>query len=338
MTQRILLTGGAGYIGSHTHVALRAAGYEVVILDNYANASRDVPARLERITGDPVEGIEGDVRDAALLAEVFAQGRFDAVVHFAALKAVGESVEKPLAYMDNNIGGLVTLMTAMADAGVFRLVFSSSAAVYGLPEALPIPETAPLSHANPYGYTKRVGEEIIAQAAAADPRWHVGVLRYFNPVGAHPSGLIGEDPSGIPNNLMPYVAKVAGGDLARISVFGGDYPTPDGTGVRDYIHVSDLAEGHVLSLAALLRDGGGHIVNLGTGRGYSVLEMIAAYSKACGRDLPYEIVARRPGDPPASYADPSKARDLLGFTTRYDLEVMCATSWAWITNRRAPSA
>ncbi len=332
MTRRILLAGGAGYIGSHTYLALVEAGYDVVILDNFANASRRVPGALEQITGRPVTLVEGDVLDRAMLDRLFADHAFDAVIHFAALKAVGESVEKPLDYFRCNIGGLVTLMQAMAAAGVFTLVFSSSAAVYGVPEVLPIPETAPRSHANPYGYTKLVGEEVIEQTAASDPRWSVGVLRYFNPVGAHPSGLIGEDPTDRPNNLMPYVAKVAAGELPEIAVFGDDYPTPDGTGVRDFIHVSDLAQGHVLSLGALFRDGKGHVVNLGTGRGYSVLELITAYSRVCGRALPFRIAPRRPGDPAASYADPSKARALLGFEATRNLEEMCASSWNWIQN------
>ncbi|OAN72613.1 UDP-glucose 4-epimerase GalE [Rhodobacteraceae bacterium EhC02] len=332
MTRRILLAGGAGYIGSHTFVALVEAGYDVVILDNFANASRRVPGALEQITGLPVTLVEGDVLDRPMLDRLFAAHVFDAVIHFAALKAVGESVEKPLDYFHCNIGGLVTLMQAMAAAGVFTLVFSSSAAVYGVPEVLPIPETAPRSHANPYGYTKLVGEQMIEQTIASDPRWSVGVLRYFNPVGAHPSGLIGEDPTDRPNNLMPYVAKVAAGELPDIAVFGDDYPTPDGSGVRDFIHVSDLAQGHVLSLDALFRDGTGHVVNLGTGRGYSVLELITAYSRVCGRALPFRIAPRRPGDPAASYADPSKARALLGFEATRDLEDMCASSWNWIQN------
>ncbi|MDP5365626.1 MAG: UDP-glucose 4-epimerase GalE [Paracoccaceae bacterium] len=332
MTKRILLAGGAGYIGSHTYVALIEAGYDVVILDNFANASRRVPGALEQVTGLPVTLVEGDVLDRNMLDRLFAEHAFDAVIHFAALKAVGESVEKPLDYFHCNIGGLVTLMQAMAAAGVFTLVFSSSAAVYGVPEVLPIPETAPRSHANPYGYTKLVGEEVIEQATASDARWSVGVLRYFNPVGAHPSGLIGEDPTDRPNNLMPYVAKVAAGELPEIAVFGDDYPTPDGSGVRDFIHVCDLAQGHVLSLEALFRDGTGHVVNLGTGRGYSVLELITAYSTVCGRALPFRIAPRRPGDPAASYADPSKARALLGFEATRDLEDMCASSWNWIRN------
>ncbi len=330
MTKRILLTGGAGYIGSHTYVALVEAGYEVVILDSFANASRHVPGRLEKITGQPVTTIEQDVSDRRRLDRLFAQYNFDAVIHFAALKAVGESVKKPLEYMQNNIGGLVTLMQAMAQARVYRLVFSSSAAVYGAPEVLPIPESAPRSHANPYGYTKLVGEEIIEQAHASDHRWSVGVLRYFNPVGAHPSGLIGENPKDIPNNLMPYIAKVASGELSELSIFGDDYPTPDGTGVRDYIHVCDLAEGHVLSLAALFRDDIGHTVNLGTGHGYSVLDILKAYSKACKHALPYRITPRRPGDPAASYADPEKARAVLGFEAKRDIDDMCRSSWHWI--------
>ena len=330
MRKRILLTGGAGYIGSHTYIALVDAGYEVVILDNFANASRRVSSALEQITGQSVSLVEGDVLDRAMLDRLFGMYAFDAVIHFAALKAVAESVEKPLDYFHCNIGGLVTLMQAMAAAGVFRLVFSSSAAVYGAPKDLPIPETAPRSHANPYGYTKLVGEELIDQATASDPRWSVGVLRYFNPVGAHPSGLIGEDPKDRPNNLMPYVAKVASDELPEIAVFGNDYPTHDGSGVRDFIHVCDLAEGHVLSLKALFREGTGHVVNLGTGRGYSVLDLIAAYSKACGRTLPYRIAPRRAGDPAASVADPSKARALLGFKATRGLEEMCASSWHWI--------
>ncbi len=330
MAKRILLTGGAGYIGSHTYVALIEAGYEVVILDNFQNASHRVPGALEEITGQPVTLIELDVQDQTQLSAVFAQNDFDAVIHFAALKSVSESVEKPLDYMQSNVGGLLSLLQAMKAAGVFRLVFSSSASVYGASKTLPIPETAPRSHTNPYGYSKLVGEEIIEQLCQSDPRWSIGVLRYFNPVGAHPSGLIGEDPKDTPNNLMPYIAKVAAGELSELSVFGNDYPTPDGTGVRDYIHVSDLAEGHVLSLKALFRDDEGHLVNLGTGRGYSVLDMLSAYSKSCGHSIPYQIAPRRPGDPAASYADPQKARAVLGFEAKRDLEDMCSSSWHWI--------
>lgn len=332
MSQRVLLTGGAGYIGSHTYVALIDAGYEVLILDNFGNASRQVPSRLKAVTGADVQVIEADVLDRAALDRIFAEHAIDAVIHFAAYKSVGESVRNPLAYMQNNVGGLVTLMQAMDAADIRRLVFSSSATVYGEAEQLPTPETAPLGYGNPYGHSKLICEQIIEETVAADPRWAVGVLRYFNPVGAHPSGLIGEDPSGVPDNLMPYVAKVAAGDLPMLSVFGDDYPTPDGTGVRDYIHVSDLAQGHVLSLKALERDGKGHIVNLGTGRGYSVLELIAAYARASNQHIPYKIAPRRPGDAASSYADPSLARTVLGFEAKYDLHDMCRTSWMWMQN------
>jgi len=330
--QRVLLTGGAGYIGSHTYAALVEAGYDVLIVDNFCNASREVPTRLSAVTGNDVQVIQADVLDRAALDRVFADNAIDAVVHFAAYKSVGESVRNPLAYMQNNVGGLVTLMQAMESAGVRRLVFSSSATVYGEAAELPTPETAALGYGNPYGHSKLICEQIIEQTAAADPRWAVGVLRYFNPVGAHPSGLIGEDPAGVPDNLMPYVAKVAAGELPVLSVFGGDYPTPDGTGVRDYIHVSDLAQGHVLSLQALERDGTGHVVNLGTGRGYSVLEVIAAYARASNQHIPYKIAPRRPGDAASSYADPSLAKTLLGFEAKYDLHDMCRTSWMWMQN------
>lgn len=332
MKQRVLLTGGAGYIGSHTYAALVEAGYDVLIVDNFCNASREVPTRLSAVTGNDVQVIQADVLDRAALDRVFADNAIDAVVHFAAYKSVGESVRNPLAYMQNNVGGLVTLMQAMESAGVRRLVFSSSATVYGEAAELPTPETAALGYGNPYGHSKLICEQIIEQTAAADPRWAVGVLRYFNPVGAHPSGLIGEDPAGVPDNLMPYVAKVAAGELPVLSVFGGDYPTPDGTGVRDYIHVSDLAQGHVLSLQALERDGTGHVVNLGTGRGYSVLEVIAAYARASNQHIPYKIAPRRPGDAASSYADPSLAKTLLGFEAKYDLHDMCRTSWMWMQN------
>ena len=332
MTQRVLLTGGAGYIGSHTHVALVDAGFDVLVLDNFSNSARDVPSRLETVTGQAVHVIEGDVLDRSLLDRVFADHAIDAVIHFAASKSVGESMRKPLAYMQNNIVGLVTLMQAMDAADVRRLVFSSSATVYGSAADLPIRETAPLSYGNPYGHSKLVCEQIIEQTVASDPRWAVGVLRYFNPVGAHPSGLIGEDPAGLPDNLMPYVAKVAAGQLPVLSVFGDDYPTPDGTGVRDYIHVFDLAQGHVQSLTALERDGTGHVVNLGTGRGYSVLDLIATYARASNRDIPYKIAPRRDGDAASSYADPSLAKTVLGFEAQYDLFDMCRTSWVWMQN------
>lgn len=329
----ILLTGGAGYIGSHTYVALATAGYRPVVLDDFSNAAEDTPERLARISGAEPAVWRGSVLDAGLLAEIFAHHEIAAVVHFAARKAVGESVRMPLEYVETNIGGLVTLLKAMRAAGVFRLVFSSSATVYGAPERLPIDEDAPTRFTNPYSYTKLAGEQILTQLAASDPRWAFGILRYFNPAGAHASGLIGEDPKDIPNNLMPYIAKVAVGELPELRVFGNDYDTPDGTGVRDYIHVEDLAEGHVLSLAALLRSGEGHLVNLGTGRGYSVLEMLESYSEACGRPLPHAIAPRRPGDIAACYADPRRAEALLGFRASRGLAEMCASSWAWISRR-----
>lgn len=330
MAPKILLTGGAGYIGSHTFCALHAAGFDVVIVDDFSNAQRSVLDRLARITGRTrVTCYEGSVLDRALLDRIFTEHSIDAVVHFAALKAVGESTQIPIDYFQTNIGGLLTLLQAMKTAGVWNLVFSSSATVYGEPDIVPTPETAPFQHQNPYGYTKIAGEQILDQAAKADP-WVFGILRYFNPVGAHPSGLIGEDPSDIPNNLMPYIAKVATGELPHLRVFGDDYPTRDGTGERDYIHVMDLARGHVLSLQKLLEAGQGHLVNLGTGRAISVLEMLAAYSAACGRDLPYEITPRRPGDVPIYQADVTRARDVLGFEAEFDLDDMCASSWHWI--------
>jgi len=332
MTETILLTGGAGYIGSHTYVALVAAGYEVLILDDFSNARPDVPDRLGRITGTPPSVIRGSVLDRALLDRVFSEAEIDAVVHFAALKAVGDSMARPLDYFETNIGGLTTLLQAMGVAGCRRLAFSSSATVYGIPDEVPTPETAPRRAMNPYGWTKIAGEEMLEQLAASDPAWAFGILRYFNPAGAHDSGLIGEDPTDVPNNLMPYIVKVATGELPKLRVFGNDYPTPDGTGVRDYIHVEDLAQGHVLSLDRLLETGQGHLVNLGTGRGYSVLEMIRAYATVCERDLTHEIVARRPGDVPIYCAQVERAAATLGFRTRRDLADMCRSSWNWASH------
>jgi UDP-glucose 4-epimerase len=330
---KILLTGGAGYIGSHTYLALFAAGYEVVIVDDFSNAQRDVIDRLEIITGAPVICYEGDILDTRLLDRVFADHAFAGVVHFAAKKAVGESMRIPLDYFHINCGGFLNLLKAMERAGVFRIVFSSSATVYGAPETLPAPETAPRGYTNPYGFTKLFGEQVLEQLAEADPRWTGGILRYFNPAGAHPSGLIGEDPNDIPGNLMPYIAKVATGELERLAVFGNDYDTPDGTGVRDYIHVTDLARGHVLSLGALMR-GESHVVNLGTGKGYSVMEVLRAYEQACGHALPFVIAPRRPGDVAEVYADPARAHDLLGFLAENDLDDMCESSWHWISRRK----
>ena len=334
MADKILLTGGAGYIGSHTYTELATAGYDVVIIDNFSNSRPDVLDRLEVITAAPVVCYEGDVRDRALLDRIFAEHRITAVIHFAALKAVGESTEKPLEYIQTNVGGLLTLLEAMQAAGVWRLVFSSSATVYGEPEILPIPETAPRSYTNPYGFTKLVCEQTLEQVGASDPRWAFGTLRYFNPVGAHDTGLIGEDPNGIPNNLMPYIAKVATGELEQLRIWGNDYDTPDGTGVRDYIHVVDLAQGHVQSVAALIATGESHTVNLGTGTGYSVMDVLKAYERACGHELAHVFAPRRAGDVAASYADPTKAHEILGFETHRDLDNMCGTSWNWVSRRK----
>ena len=331
MADKILLTGGAGYIGSHTYCELVAAGYDVVILDNFSNSRPDVLDRLEVITGAPVVCYTGDVLDHAMLDRIFAEHEIAAVIHFAALKAVGESGEKPLEYIQTNVGGLINMLDAMKAAGVWRLVFSSSATVYGDPEILPIPEDAPRGYTNTYGFTKLVCEQTLEQVGASDARWAFGTLRYFNPVGAHDTGLIGEDPNDIPNNLMPYIAKVATGDLDKLRVFGDDYDTPDGTGVRDYIHVVDLARGHVQSVRLLIEQGESHTVNLGTGTGYSVLDMLHAYERACGHPLAYQISPRRPGDVAASYADPTKAGEVLGFTATRDLDNMCETSWNWVS-------
>lgn len=334
MAQKVLLTGGAGFIGSHTFVELTKVGYQVVILDNFSNAHRGVLDRLEVISGEKVVHVDGDVLDQDLLTRVFAEHKFDAVIHFAALKAVGESTEKPLDYLTTNISGLYTLLNVMKAAGVFRLVFSSSATVYGQPDQLPVPETAPRSFNNPYGYTKLVCEQSLEQVAAADDRWAFGILRYFNPAGAHETGLIGEDPNDIPNNLMPYIAKVATGELEKLSVFGNDYDTPDGTGVRDYIHVMDLARGHVQSVDALLKTGESHTVNLGTGTGYSVMDMLHAYEKAAGKELPHQMAPRRAGDVASVYGDPTKARDVLGFSATRGLDEMCESSWNWVSRRK----
>ena len=329
MGARVLLTGGAGYIGSHTYLALRNAGHHPVILDDFSNASDRVIPRLGALSGAEVPLYRGSVLDAGLLDRIMEEERIEAVVHFAARKAVGESTRMPLAYFETNVGGLIQVLRAIDRAQVHTLVFSSSATVYGVPDQVPTPETAPRRAMNPYGATKIMGEEILEQTAPAGP-WAFGILRYFNPVGAHPSGLIGEDPRDIPNNLMPFIAKVATGDYPSLKVFGDDYPTRDGTGERDYIHVMDLARAHVMSLETLLTDRTGHLVNIGTGRAYSVLEMHAAYARASGREIPYEIVARRPGDVPIYQADVSRARDILRFEAVFGLETMCQSSWHWI--------
>jgi UDP-glucose 4-epimerase len=325
----ILVTGGLGYIGSHTCVALLDAGHEPVALDNLSNTQAGVRDRVERITGKRLPFIEADIRDRAALTAVFANERFDAVIHFAGLKAVGESVAQPLRYYDNNVTGSVTLFECMAQAGVKSLVFSSSATVYGDPATVPIEEDFPLSATNPYGRSKLHIEEILGDLHVADPSWRIALLRYFNPVGAHESGLIGEAPNGIPNNLMPYIAQVATGQRDSLSVFGGDYPTPDGTGVRDYIHVTDLADGHVKVLDKLAATPALLTYNLGTGRGSSVLDMVRAFEQASGKPIPFRIVDRRPGDIAACYAAPARAERELGWKATRGVDAMCADTWRW---------
>jgi UDP-glucose 4-epimerase len=325
----VLLTGATGYIGSHTWVALQAAGYDVVGVDDFSNSSPRVLERLARLLGRAPVFERADVRDEAAMRALVERHRVGAAVHFAASKAVGESVREPLAYYDNNLGGLLSLCGALRANDAMRFVFSSSATVYGDPRTLPIPEDAPLAATNPYGQTKLMSEQILADLGAAEPGWRSACLRYFNPVGAHGSGLIGEDPRGIPNNLMPYVAQVAVGQREHLQVFGNDYPTPDGTGVRDYIHVVDLAEGHVAALGRLLDAPGSFTVNLGSGRGHSVLEVVKAYERASGRPVALQFAPRRPGDVAASVADPQRARQLLDWGTRLDLDAMCADSWRW---------
>ena len=329
---RILVTGGAGYIGSHTCVELLEAGYEPVVFDNLSNSKPAAVERVAQITGKTLAFVEGDIRDSAALDNVLRECSIDAVIHFAGLKAVGESVEKPLEYYDNNVSGTVTLLQAMRDAGVKNIVFSSSATVYGDPASLPIREDFPLSATNPYGRSKLIIEDILRDLYRADQDWNIGILRYFNPVGAHASGLIGEDPNDIPNNLMPYIAQVAVGKLAQLSVFGDDYPTHDGTGVRDYIHVVDLARGHIKALQKLAQSPGCVTYNLGTGSGYSVLDMVKAFEQASGRKVAYRIASRRAGDIAACYADPELARTELGWAAEYGVEAMCEDSWRWQSN------
>ncbi|MGY6552311.1 MAG: UDP-glucose 4-epimerase GalE [Erythrobacter sp.] len=325
---RILLTGGTGYIASHTAVALVDAGYEVVCFDNLSNSNADVARRLETITGTAIPLVVGDIRDREALENTIRSHSIGAVIHFAGLKAVGEAVEQPLIYYDNNVGGTVTLLEAMIDCNVKTLVFSSSATVYGEPRYLPLDEAHPASATNPYGRTKLMIEQMLGDVAAADHGWRIAVLRYFNPVGAHDSGLIGEDPNGIPNNLMPFINRVASGRLAELSVFGNDYDTPDGTGVRDYIHVTDLASGHVAALAAIAARAAPIATwNLGTGTGYSVMEMIAAFERVNGVKVPHRIVDRRPGDVASCFADVRKAETQLGWKARLGLEEMCASAW-----------
>lgn len=326
----ILVTGGAGYIGSHTCVELLEEGYDVVVMDNLYNSSRKALERVERITGKKVAFYETDMLDRAGVEEIFQRESIEAVIHFAGLKAVGESVAKPIEYYYNNMAGTLILCDTMRKAGVKDIVFSSSSTVYGNPAFVPITEDCPKGKiTNPYGQTKSMLEQVLTDIQVSDPEWNVVLLRYFNPIGAHKSGMIGEDPKGIPNNLLPYVAQVAVGRLECIGVFGNDYDTPDGTGVRDYIHVVDLAKGHVKAIEKLREKKGVLVYNLGTGKGYSVLEVVKAFGKACGRELPYVIKPRRPGDIAQCYADPAKARAELGWEARYGIEEMCADSWRW---------
>lgn len=332
----ILVTGGTGYIGSHTCVALAQAGHDLLILDNLCNSRADVVDQLETLCGKRPQFIQGDIRDAALIDRIFAYHPIGAVIHFAGLKAVGESVQMPLDYYDNNVRGTLDLLAAMRRAGAKTIVFSSSATVYGDPASVPIREDFPRSAANPYGRSKLIIEDILADLYHAEPDWRIARLRYFNPVGAHESGLIGEDPQGIPNNLMPYIAQVATGQREFLNVFGNNYPTTDGTGVRDYIHVVDLAEGHVAALNYLNQKGGLLTVNLGTGRGYSVLAMAKAFEQASGRPVPYRFAPRRPGDIAQCWADPTLASQLLGWKATRGLEAMCADAWRWQQTNNEP--
>jgi len=331
---KILVTGGVGYIGSHTVVELQAAGHDVVVVDNLSNAQQSVCERVTRISGKPFTFVQADIRDRAAMEAAFAAHKPEAVIHFAGLKAVGESVAQPLRYYDNNVTGSVVLFETMAKFACKSLVFSSSATVYGDPASVPIREDFPLSATNPYGRSKLMIEDILRDLAKAEPDWRIALLRYFNPVGAHESGLIGEEPSGIPNNLVPYIAQVANGQRDKLSVFGGDYDTPDGTGLRDYIHVVDLAIGHVKTLDRLNKGAGIVTYNLGTGRGNSVLEMVRAFEAASGRPVAYQIVDRRPGDVAKCYADPALAREELGWTAERDVAQMCADVWRYQTTAK----
>ena len=325
----VLVTGGAGYIGSHTAISLIESGHEIVVYDNFSNASMESIRRVEKITGKTIPVVEGDICDEEALHQLFDTYPIDAVIHFAGLKAVGESVEQPLRYYDNNVGGTITLCRVMESHGCKSIIFSSSATVYGDPHSVPIKEDSPLSATNPYGRSKLMIEEMLQDLYISDNTWKIVLLRYFNPVGAHPSGLIGESPNDIPNNLMPYISQTAVGKRDLLQVFGGDYPTPDGTGVRDYIHVMDLAEGHLKALEHLDDFNKVMTINLGTGRGYSVLEMVKAFEQASDRKVPYKIVERRAGDIATCYADPGYAKEVLGWEASRGIEEMCQDAWRW---------
>lgn len=328
----ILVTGGAGYIGSHTCVELLKAGYEVIVIDNLVNSKEESITRIREITGKPLTFYKADLLDKQAINEIFKSKSIEAVMHFAGFKAVGESVALPLRYYHNNIAGTLTLLEIMQIHGVKKIVFSSSATVYGNPHTVPITEDFPLSATNPYGQTKLIIEQILSDLYYSEPDWNIAILRYFNPIGAHPSGKIGEDPNGIPNNLVPYITQVAIGKLRVLNIFGSDYETPDGTGVRDYIHVVDLAAGHIKALQKLNENPGNVVYNLGTGKGYSVLEIINTFSKVTGKEIPYRFVERRPGDVAVSYADPSKANNELSWSAKYGLEEMCTDAWRWQRN------
>lgn len=330
--KKLLITGGAGYIGSHFCVEALQAGHRLVVLDNLCNSSKASLAAVQRITQKDLDFVEGDIRDGDTLRALFKAHQFDGVIHFAGLKAVGESTQAPLLYYDNNVSGTLTLLEAMTDSACRSLVFSSSATVYGAAETMPLTETTPLSATNPYGQTKLTVEQLLGDLHRGDPSWQISILRYFNPVGAHASGQIGESPNDVPNNLMPYISQVAVGRRDELSVFGNDYPTPDGTGVRDYIHVVDLVQGHLDALDYLMSKPGLAIHNLGTGQGYSVLQMIQAFEAASGRNIPYQFAPRRPGDIAQCYADASKAEAELGWRARFDLARMCADVWRWQRN------
>ncbi|KPN74280.1 UDP-glucose 4-epimerase GalE [Neisseria sp. 74A18] len=329
----ILVTGGTGFIGSHTAVSLGEAGHEIVIIDNLSNSSANILPRLEHIIGSPVRFYHGDIRDRALLKQIFNTHKIEAVMHFAGLKVVNESIQNPLEYYDNNVYGSLVLFEEMSNAGIFNIIFSSSATVYGVPSRMPVTEAMPTgATTNPYGQTKHIVEKILQDMAAADPRWSAVILRYFNPAGAHESGLIGENPNGIPNNLLPYICQVASGKLKQLSIFGNDYPTSDGTGVRDYIHVVDLAEGHLKAMQAKQNQPGLHIYNLGTGRGYSVLEVIKAFEKVSGITIPYTVCKRREGDVTECYADTKKSERELGWKAKRNIYDIMQNAWKWQKN------